>query len=196
MPIAILGLYRSGSKCDEACAHGAPERRLGCNDYALSRLGSHWTQGWADKVRFVEVWMVTYWNSPNMIPKHMEMDAVVRSIFEAISKLPHLSSTLFVLCGDHGMNEAGNHGGAGPGETSTALLFMSPKLRSLSPAGRKCPVSPTGPYEFYSKIDQSDMAPTISSLLGLPIPRNNVGVILPEFLGLWDDGESGILLAA
>src|ERR1700761_1621045 len=131
-------------------------------------------------------------SSPNMIPKHMEMDAVVRSIFEAISKLPHLKSTLFILCGDHGMNEAGNHGGAGPGETSTALLFMSPKLRALSPSGRKCPVTPRGQYDFYTKVDQSDMAPTISSLLGLPIPRNNVGVLLPEFLGLWDDRESGL----
>jgi ethanolamine phosphate transferase 2 subunit G len=130
-------------------------------------------------------------DSPNMIPKHMEMDAVVRSIFEAISRLPHLDSTLFVLCGDHGMTDGGNHGGAGPGETSTALLFMSPKLRSISP-GRKCPITPQGPYEFYNKVDQSDIAPTISALLGNPIPRNNLGVFLPEFLALWEDRESGL----
>jgi ethanolamine phosphate transferase 2 subunit G len=126
-----------------------------------------------------------------MIPKHMEMDHVVRSIFGAMSRLPHLNTTLFILCGDHGMTEAGNHGGAGPGETSTALVFLSSRLRPLAPSGRKCPVTPQGgQYEFYSMVDQADMAPTISSLLGLPVPRNNLGVLLPSFLGLWEDRES------
>jgi ethanolamine phosphate transferase 2 subunit G len=125
--------------------------------------------------------------SPNMVPKHMEMDAVVRQIFNAISYLPHLKSTLFILCGDHGMNDGGNHGGSAPGETETALLFVSPKLKRLSPSGRKCPVTPKNGFEFYSKVEQSDLAPTISSLMGLPVPRNNLGVLIPDVLALWKD---------
>jgi ethanolamine phosphate transferase 2 subunit G len=117
----------------------------------------------------------------------MEMDQIVRQIYDAIANLPHLESTLFILCGDHGMNDGGNHGGSAPGETETALLFLSPKLKPLSPSGRKCPVTPRNGFEFYSKVEQSDLAPTISSLMGLPIPRNNLGVFIPEFLKLWKD---------
>jgi ethanolaminephosphotransferase len=125
-----------------------------------------------------------------MVPKHMEMDGIIKQIYYAISQLPHLESTLFVLSGDHGMNEAGNHGGSAPGETSTALVFISPKLKPLSPSGRKCPTTPRHNYDFYTKVDQSDLAPTISTLMGVPIPRNNLGVFIPEFLGLWKDRKS------
>src|ERR1700760_2244868 len=124
-----------------------------------------------------------------MIPKHMEMDAVVGMIYNALLTQPHLNSTLFILCGDHGMNDGGNHGGSAPGETSPALVFLAPKLRPLSP-GRKCPVSPTRDFTFYKRVEQSDLAPTISSLLGLPVPRNNLGVVIPEFLSLWRDRKS------
>jgi ethanolamine phosphate transferase 2 subunit G len=123
-----------------------------------------------------------------MIPKHMEMDGIVRQIYDAMTRTAHLKDTLLVLCGDHGMNEAGNHGGSGFGETSTALVFISAKLKPLHP-GRTSPVAPHTPYgfDFYKGVDQSDVAATISSLLGLPVPRNNLGVVIPDFLRLWKD---------
>src|ERR1700761_3838592 len=125
-----------------------------------------------------------------MVPKHMEMDGVVRQIYDAISNLPHLESTLLILCGDHGMNDGGNHGGSAPGEQETALLFLSPKLKQLSPSGQKCPVTPKNGFQFYKMVEQSDLAPTITSLMGLPIPRNSLGVMIPEFLELWKDRTS------
>ena len=42
---------------------------------------------------------------PSMLPKQQEMDGIVRQIYEAMEKEPHLQSTLLVLCGDHGMND-------------------------------------------------------------------------------------------
>lgn len=123
-----------------------------------------------------------------MIPKQREMDEVVKTIFQAIHSKPALQSTLFVLCGDHGMNAGGNHGGSSPGETSAALLFMSPKLRSIS---KRLP-SPTEPiqdFKYYAMIEQSDIAPTLAGLLGFPIPLNNLGVLIPNFLGLWPKSE-------
>ena len=64
------------------------------------------------------------------------MDAIVRQIYEAIETEEFLKSTLLVLCGDHGMNDAGNHGGSSPGETSPALVFISPKLKNVAPGLR------------------------------------------------------------
>jgi ethanolaminephosphotransferase len=132
--------------------------------------------------------------SPNMIPKQKEMDEIVRQIYTAIETQDHLSNTLFVLCGDHGMNEGGNHGGSAPGETSPALVFMSPKLKKVTHfTNRTSPIKPKGgEFQYYRMVEQSDIAPTLAGLLGFPVPRNNLGVFIQEMLGFWDDGEWGV----
>ena len=125
-----------------------------------------------------------------MRPKQQEMDAVVQQIFEAMESSAHLSRTLFVLCGDHGMNDGGNHGGSSEGETSSALLFISPLFQSVS-SGLPCPTEPTlEAFHYYTKVQQSDIAPSLAALLGLPIPLNSLGVTISGVLGLWNDGGS------
>ena len=120
-----------------------------------------------------------------MIPKQIEMDSIVKQIYEAIETTTHLKSTLLVLCGDHGMNEAGNHGGSSAGETSPALVFISPKLKQIS-SGLPCPdTPPKGDYQHYNVVEQPDVVPTLAGLLGFPIPLNNLGVFIPEFLSFW-----------
>jgi ethanolaminephosphotransferase len=91
-----------------------------------------------------------------MIPKQKEMDGIVQTIYNVIGNEDHLSNTLFVLCGDHGMNDGGNHGGSSPGETSPALVFMSPKLKKVTKHARKeSPVKPlSGEFEFYRLVER------------------------------------------
>ncbi|KAJ5180357.1 GPI ethanolamine phosphate transferase 2 [Penicillium capsulatum] len=125
--------------------------------------------------------------SPFMNSKHQEMDAVVSEIYTAMQQEPHLQSTLFVLCGDHGMNDAGNHGGSSAGETSPALLFMSPKFEALDRKSES-PVEPFAELQYYRTIEQADITPTLAGLLGMPIPLNSLGVFIPEFLDLWESG--------
>ncbi|KAF2158178.1 alkaline phosphatase-like protein [Myriangium duriaei CBS 260.36] len=130
---------------------------------------------------------------PNMIPKQREMDDKVRMIFDIIQHRERFKDTLLILVGDHGMNSAGNHGGSSAGETSTAMLFASPKFRALSQ--KRNPLdAPAVPragteFDFYTKIQQSDLVPSIAAALGLPIPKNNLGVIIPEFLSLWEGSD-------
>ncbi|KAI9810956.1 MAG: major facilitator super transporter protein [Pycnora praestabilis] len=131
--------------------------------------------------------------SPNMIPKQMEMDNIVRRVYQALESQEHLKSTLFVLCGDHGMNDAGNHGGSAAGETSPALVFISPRLGSVS-KGFECPIDATGDYQYYTTVEQSDIAPTLAGLLGFPVPLNNLGVFIPSFLPLWPDSGDRVHL--
>lgn len=126
-----------------------------------------------------------------MIPKQQEMDGIVRHIFEAIESNKHLESTLFVVCGDHGMNDAGNHGASSPGETSPALVFMSPKLQGIAPKYAS-PALPNGEFEYFSKVEQSDIAPTIAALLGFPISKNNLGAFIPEFLPFWPSSSDKV----
>jgi ethanolamine phosphate transferase 2 subunit G len=124
--------------------------------------------------------------SSNMAPKQKEMDVVVEQIYHAMEHTSHLSNTLLVLCGDHGMNEAGNHGGSSSGEVTTALIFISPKFRTLF-KGLESPRITTSDYSFYDKVEQSDIAPTLASLLGFPIPLNSLGVVVPKLLALWSE---------
>ncbi|KAJ9664995.1 major facilitator super transporter protein [Coniosporium apollinis] len=131
--------------------------------------------------------------SPNMLPKQTEMDGIVKQIYQAIEREQHLQSTLFVLCGDHGMNEGGNHGGSAPGETSPALVFLSPKLREIS-NGHNCPTEPKRDFEYYTVVEQSDIAPTLAGLLGFPVPLNNLGVFIPKFLDFWPEGKDRVQL--
>ena len=125
-----------------------------------------------------------------MVPKQREMDGIISHIYKAIESQDHLKSTLFVVCGDHGMNDAGNHGASSPGETSPALLFISPKLKGLQEWPQEAPLPDTENFQFYSTVEQSDLAPTLAALLGFPIPKNSLGALIPEFLSIWAKSKS------
>lgn len=120
-----------------------------------------------------------------MIPKQKEMDGIVSQIYEAMATETALQSTLLVLAGDHGMNDAGNHGGSAPGETSPALVFVSPKLKEIY-SGVKSPSPFREDFRYHTFVEQSDIAPTLGALLGFPVPRNNLGAMIVDFLPFWD----------
>ncbi|KAI0097074.1 alkaline phosphatase-like protein [Daldinia grandis] len=125
---------------------------------------------------------------PNMIPKQQEMDGIVRLIYEAMETQPHLHSTLLVFCGDHGMNDAGNHGASSPGETSAALVFVSPKLKSIAKPVQ-VPADFVEDFQYYNVVEQSDLAPTLAALLDFPIPKNNLGSFMVDFLPFWPESR-------
>ena len=129
---------------------------------------------------------------PNMLPKQREMDDIARMIFEAMEREEHLGRTLLVLAGDHGMNAGGNHGGSGPGETEPAMVFASPVFRAMERRrAYECPTLPKEGTEFhyYTKIGQSDLVPTLAALLGMPVSKNSLGVLVGEVMGVWGRGE-------
>ncbi|KAF9977594.1 major facilitator super transporter protein [Actinomortierella ambigua] len=129
--------------------------------------------------------------SPLMQPKQAEMDDVARQIYRAVSmqdaqlkegELP----TLFILCGDHGMNEVGNHGGSSKSEVSTAFLFASPLFESWGKTAIHKMIDPhrqrnqPEDFQYYKMVNQVDLVPTLSLLMGNPIPKNSVGKLIPE----------------
>ncbi|CAN0557227.1 unnamed protein product, partial [Ectocarpus sp. 8 AP-2014] len=116
------------------------------------------------------------------------------------------------------MTEDGNHGGATPEETGAALLVWSRSgERLLGPgfnnrrnsgetpsSGREKNSGGTGeeegseedhsgPVPAGRKVAQIDLVPTISLLLGTPIPFGSLGGVIPEVFGgaYLDGGESG-----
>ncbi|KAF9576070.1 major facilitator super transporter protein [Mortierella alpina] len=129
--------------------------------------------------------------SPLMKPKQAEMDSVAERIYRSLiakdaasisddDSTPELP-TLFILCGDHGMNEVGNHGGSSRSEISTSFLFLSSQFENEQ--AKKVIQARVDPfryaenreeYQYYKSVSQIDLVPTLSLLLGLPIPKNNM----------------------
>lgn len=131
-----------------------------------------------------------------MPKKHTEMDSIVKEIYESVD-----DNTLVCVMGDHGMNDVGNHGGSSPGETSAALVMISKKLKQFQPPQVQKGVHvPIGQrlqkgeinYDYLTKVQQTDFVPTLAALFNIPIPKNNVGIIIPEFLKLLDSKIAAI----
>ncbi|KAJ1680098.1 major facilitator super transporter protein [Spiromyces aspiralis] len=124
-------------------------------------------------------------DSPMMGPKQQEMDAVIKEIYSIITEQDtqrmkadsRARPTLFVLMGDHGMNDAGNHGGSSLGEVSTALVFTDIGMRA-----EPIPDDDLLAQLLNRRIPQVNFASTVSVLFGVPIPRNNLGYPVMELL--------------
>lgn len=130
-------------------------------------------------------------NSLNMPSKQKEMDGIIERIYnEAIVNHPE---TLFIVMGDHGMNDVGNHGGSSTGETSAAMILISEQFKNLNlNRGVDAPIAWNDDYNYFNKIDQIDLVPTLTELLGLNVPINNLGKFIPSFLDLYDLEEEKI----
>ncbi|KZT52863.1 alkaline phosphatase-like protein [Calocera cornea HHB12733] len=127
---------------------------------------------------------------PAMRAKLHQMDTLLRDVVPLLQ-----DDTLLVLLGDHGMDPKGDHGGDSVLEVSTTTFVYSP-----GPALSQLPTPPPPsltPHTLYPGSDtparavqQIDLLPSLSLLLGLPIPFNNLGAVIPELF--WRPGPGGL----
>ncbi|PRP89326.1 transferase [Planoprotostelium fungivorum] len=115
--------------------------------------------------------------SPLMKPKQMEMDDIISRIYSEISRTDASENkrTLFVFCSDHGMNEMGNHGGSTDGESQAVLALFSPHLR--------------WDHQSPRKVEQVDLVPTLSLLMGVAIPKNSLGKVVQPIFDVLDEAS-------
>ena len=120
---------------------------------------------------------------PTMLAKQKQMNHVLQNVVDALDK-----DTLLIVLGDHGMDHKGDHGGDGDLEVSAGLWIYSkgPILSSKNPPTSHLPhkTFPGEPAPHRS-VQQIDLVPTLSLLLDLPIPFNNLGTVIPELF--WRD---------
>ena len=115
-------------------------------------------------------------------PKLHEMGEIVRYLTHELIlnktrwKHPDLPPIVVVL-GDHGMADAGGHGGSSTSEIMTPMVFLTHAELSLTKKSVVC--------------KQADLVPTLAWLTGVPIPRNNLGSIL-----FHESGQDGLMYNA
>ncbi|VVC29976.1 Hypothetical protein CINCED_3A001194 [Cinara cedri] len=106
--------------------------------------------------------------SPLMPNKLSEMDNIIRRLVNYLDSEDSELSSVLIVCGDHGMRDNGGHGGSSVGEV-TVPLFVYFK-------NQKCGGS------IEDEIMQIDFVPSISVIMGLPIPSGNTGKLINKFL--------------
>ena len=134
--------------------------------------------------------------------KLQETDRLLRDVVDRMS-----DDTLLVVVGDHGMTDRGDHGGDSREEVDAALWIYSKRPVVEHSWFHRSLDSPEHPLAaLYTKaqgaddlgdrfdvvwpekglsrasrsVSQIDLVPTLSLLLGLPIPFGNLGVPIPE----------------
>ena len=98
--------------------------------------------------------------------KLSEMDEVILQIYSKMKK-----NDLLIITGDHGMADQGGHGGSSDVETHVPTVFISHQFDHL-------PSQSLDPREYL----QIDLTPTLSALLGVAIPWNNLGILIENVL--------------
>ena len=113
---------------------------------------------------------------PAMASKLHQMDEVFREVVQSID-----DDTLLVVMGDHGMDAKGDHGGESDDEVEAAIWMYSKK--GVFGRSHADLVRPPKTAKERS-VGQIDVVPTLSLLLGVPIPFNNLGAPIEEaFIG-------------
>jgi phosphatidylinositol glycan class O len=113
---------------------------------------------------------------PAMASKLQEMNGVFERMIAALD-----DKTLLVVMGDHGMDAKGDHGGESDDEVEAALWMYSKQ----GLFGRRDESAAKPPITAKERpVAQIDLVPTLSLLLGMPIPFNNLGQPIEEaFIG-------------
>ncbi|KAI9140910.1 hypothetical protein BKA69DRAFT_1125277 [Paraphysoderma sedebokerense] len=127
-----------------------------------------------------------------MDDKLSQMDGEIEKVIKAMDE-----DTILMVMGDHGMDGGGDHGGDGSLEVQSALWIysktpftsldrMNPRSRSIYDFFKNLETAQDFPrpisnnQAIYRTISQIDLVPTFAYLLGIPIPFESLGSIIPE----------------
>ncbi|KAL7553916.1 hypothetical protein ACHAWF_017267 [Thalassiosira exigua] len=140
-------------------------------------------------------------NNPHMVDKLHQMDLMLDRTLRKIDGASKDACIVAFVLGDHGMTEDGNHGGGSDEEVGAGLFaHFSPECGTDDDGGggeagagtsTKVGDEVPGAAAAFDSIHQIDLVPTISFLLGLPVPYANIGGVVPDLLPppRFDEGD-------
>ncbi|XP_068712395.1 GPI ethanolamine phosphate transferase 1-like [Montipora foliosa] len=117
------------------------------------------------------------------------VDKGIQEIEKLIEKFyDHDGLTAYVVTADHGMTNWGSHGTGHPHETLTPLLAWGAGIKGPSSPQYGMHDIPAEMYEWKldhlhrNDVNQADIAPLMTSLIGVSFPLNSVGILPVAYL--------------
>jgi len=124
-------------------------------------------------------------HNKHMDDKLRQMDDDLTLILDTLDNASD-SCHMTLIFGDHGMTEDGNHGGGTEEEIAAALFVHAskgcPPMEEDQKGVMEMKRESDLVHSVFGAIHQIDLVPTITSLLGLPIPFANLGGLDPTLL--------------
>ncbi|KAI9226786.1 MAG: Phosphatidylinositolglycan class N-domain-containing protein [Piptocephalis tieghemiana] len=132
-------------------------------------------------------------HSPEYLRNIRVVDAGIRRMEQLIENYyGHDGRTAYVFTSDHGMGNRGAHGDGDPDNTRTPLIAWGAGVAGPEDASSSQTPNPQDDLSaswthlanlVRKDVGQADIAPLMSSLLGLEYPVNSVGVLPTRYLG-------------
>ncbi|KAI4320450.1 hypothetical protein MLD38_033929 [Melastoma candidum] len=149
----------------------------------------------------------TYLNNVKVV------DNIARRVYDLVEGYFNDNRTAYVFTADHGMSDKGSHGDGHPSNTDTPLVVWGAGVKYPKPVtidshpdhvhrfvDEHLHDMPTPKHWRLSSIErvdvnQADIAPLMSTLLGLPCPMNSVGNLPRDYIQMKKEDEVEAVLA-
>ncbi|KAM2858588.1 hypothetical protein COP2_024105 [Malus domestica] len=139
------------------------------------------------------------------------VDSIAERVYNLLEDYYKDNRTAYVFTADHGMHDKGSHGDGHPSNTDTPLVVWGAGVKHPKPVSNHSDCSfrfvddhmhdaPT-PKEWglhgIERVDvnQADIAPLMSTLLGLPGPVNSVGSLPLDYIDMSKEDEVEAVVA-
>ncbi|XP_076268659.1 phosphatidylinositol glycan anchor biosynthesis class N [Rhynchophorus ferrugineus] len=108
------------------------------------------------------------------------VDRNTEIIYQLFQDIFNDNNTVFVFTADHGMTDWGSHGAGSSHETEAPFIAWGAGIKTEG---------------AQKDVKQIDIAPLLSSLIGINIPVNSIGVVPLNYLDMNDEGLGEIRLS-
>ncbi|OQV22806.1 GPI ethanolamine phosphate transferase 1 [Hypsibius exemplaris] len=113
-----------------------------------------------------------------------QIDERVATLTEELAQFyQNDGQTAFIFTADHGMTDWGSHGSGQADETATPIVAWGAGITETLGSGLRF------------DVEQADLAPLMSALIGIPIPANSVGVLPLDYLNASEAYKTAAFLA-
>uniref|UniRef100_A0A5S6Q8I3 GPI ethanolamine phosphate transferase 1 n=1 Tax=Trichuris muris TaxID=70415 RepID=A0A5S6Q8I3_TRIMR len=118
------------------------------------------------------------------------LDSGIEEVYRLVEGYFADQRTVYVFTADHGMTDWGSHGAGSPQETLTPVVIWGSGINQL-PDAVSSACWPSSPVD----INQVDIAPLMSALIGAAFPANSIGVVPLEYLNVSSRSKALVMLA-
>ncbi|XWS40792.1 hypothetical protein CRYUN_Cryun17cG0025900 [Craigia yunnanensis] len=141
------------------------------------------------------------------------VDHIAKRVYNLLESYYKDNRTSYIFTADHGMSDKGSHGDGHPSNTDTPLVAWGAGIKHPKPISRRghsdhvlrfvdehlhdTPTPKEWGLNGIERVDvnQADIAPLMSTLLGLPCPVNSVGNLPLGYVDMKEEEEVEAVLA-